>query len=168
MSVLPTFDYHPDPVGTGSVQVSAEACEVCRLARGYVYAGPVDAPGDLGTICPWCIADGRAAALGATFCDASPRPAGVPPEVVVAIEQRTPGFLGWQQERWLFHCDDGAAYLGRAGTTELAAYPTALDALRADGESEELIEALHAEGDATAYLFRCRHCGTHLAYADCL
>ena len=65
-------------------------------------------------ICPWCIADGTAAArFGAAFTDA----AGVggygdwddvPPSVVDEVSQRTPGFTGWQQERWWTHCGDAA------------------------------------------------------------
>ena len=53
------------------------------------------------------------------------------------ITQRTPGFTGHQQEHWLYHCGDGAAFIG---TTEAA------------GE--------------TAYRFRCRQCGVGLAYTD--
>ncbi len=31
---------------------------------------------------------------------------------------------------------------------------------------EGYIRSLHTDGDATAYLFKCRHCGKHLAYSD--
>jgi uncharacterized protein CbrC (UPF0167 family) len=33
-------------------------------------------------------------------------------------------------------------------------------------EVEEDLAVLDKEGQPTAYLFRCRHCGTHLAYSD--
>ncbi len=84
---------------------------------------------------------------------------------------RTPGFYGWQQEHWLYHCGDAAAYLGRVGAVDLSDLPDARQALRQEckGMTEEAateyLGYLHAEGDATAYLFRCLHCGTHSAYS---
>ena len=120
-------------------------------------------------ICPWCIADGRAAGeFGASFTDVMPAPNDVPAEVLDEILHRTPGFAGWQQERWLFHCGDGAEFLGRVGYAELKDHRDALDTLTSDGNPRELIEALSIGGDATGYLFRCRSCGQHLAYADYL
>ena len=103
---LPTFRYHPDPLATGSVVASNATCRCCGQAPGLMYAGPVYANEDLDDeLCPWCIADGSAAArFGAEFVDS----AGVggygdwdrvPPAVVVEVSQRTPSFSGWQQER---------------------------------------------------------------------
>lgn len=73
---------------------------------GPVYSAVADDP----IICPWCIADGSAARmLQAEFTDAgSGVPDEVPIEVVDEISHRTPGFSGWQQEHWLYHCDDAA------------------------------------------------------------
>lgn len=101
-------------------------------------------------------------------------PDDVPAEVLVEVAKRTPGFAGWQQERWLYHCGDGAAFLGRAGYPELKDLPDALDDVRqeniefgwSDAEIGEYQQNLDAEGEATAYLFRCRHCSRHLAYTD--
>jgi hypothetical protein len=70
------------------------------------------------------------------------------------------------EERWLYHCGDAAVFLGPAGAAELEAYPDALESIRAEEDDEELIAALDKEGSPTAYLFRCGHCGRHLAYAD--
>jgi uncharacterized protein CbrC (UPF0167 family) len=90
--------------------------------------------------CPWCIADGSAAeTFGADFTDVGAEvPDDVPREVLEELAFRTPGFSGWQQEHWLYHCGDGAEFLGLADRRE----------------------------GATAYLFRCRHCGRRLAYSD--
>jgi hypothetical protein len=168
MSALPEFPYHPDPVATGSVEPSTAECIVCGQARGHVYTGPVYAEDEHEGICPWCIADGSAAEqLDAEFTDVGDFPDGVPSEVVDAVARRTPGFSGWQQEHWLYHCDDGAAFLGRAGYDDVRDKPDALEALRQDEIPPEALEALDREGETTAYLFRCRHCGTHLAYWDC-
>jgi uncharacterized protein CbrC (UPF0167 family) len=168
---LPTFPYHPDPVATGSVVASDAVCYCCDRARGYLYTGPVYAVEKLrNRLCPWCIADGGAAdRFEALFTDVLDD---VPRDRLFAITQRTPGFTGWQQEHWLVHCGDGAAFLGRVGAAELAAHPDALASLRQElagrpePQAARFLDALSGDGGPTAYLFRCRTCGTHLAYAD--
>jgi len=177
LTELPDFPYHPDPVATGFVERSDTECLACGRLRGFIYSGPVYAVDELvEAICPWCIADGTAARkFDAHFTDVGwGVPEGVPAEVTAAIAQRTPGFAGWQQEHWLYHCNDGAAFLGRAGISELQPHPDAIDMLRREGEESgwdaaeigDYIGALDKDGEPTAYLFRCRHCGTHLAYSD--
>jgi len=174
-SPLPEFPYHPDPRGTGFVVESEARCRACGAVRGYIYIGPVYAAEELDeALCPWCIADGTAAAkFDAEFTDTGwGVPDDVPREVTEQIARRTPGFSGWQQEHWLYHCGDGAAFLGRAGRNELEAHPDALDVLRHEHDDwppdqvEEYLAALDEEGQPTAYVFRCRHCGQHLAYSD--
>ncbi len=174
---FPEFPYHPDPVGTGSVIESVARCRACEQARGYIYSGPVYAVDELDrTFCPWCIADGTAAAkFDAEFTDVG---VGVPDDIADAvielIARRTPGLSGWQQEHWLYHCGDGAAFLGRVGRDELTPYPDALDTLRREHDQdrwapeqiEEHLASLSKDDPPTAYLFRCRHCGQHLAYSD--
>jgi uncharacterized protein CbrC (UPF0167 family) len=126
---LPAFPYHPHPVGTGSVKPSDRQCVCCGRVRGFVYAGPAYSVEELdGSLCPWCIADGSAAErFGADFSDVLDPPNDVPPELIEQVTKRTPGFSGWQQERWLFHCSDGAAFLGVVGRSELEPYPDALE-----------------------------------------
>src|SRR5690242_9348045 len=121
---LPTFKYHPDPIGTGSVVESTVVCPCCGKARGYTYQGPVFSEHDNldQCLCPWCIADGSAhEKFDADFTD--PDGVGdygswdaVPQSVVQEVACRTPGFTGWQQERWWTHCGDAAAFLGLAGS----------------------------------------------------
>jgi uncharacterized protein len=177
---LPKFKYHPDPVTTGVVQASEKSCVACGRARGYIYTGPVYAERELNEqICPWCIADGAAhERLGAEFVDA--QGVGgygtwdeVPVSIVRELVERTPCFSGWQQERWFTCCGDGAAFIGRAGKTELqAAGEAALHAVRSESgyegrNWEEYFDALDADGSPTAYLFQCLHCGKIGGYSDC-
>ena len=64
---------------------------------------------------PWCIADGSAALrLQVEFTDVrnDDVPDDVPGRVLDEIAERTPGFSGHQQEHWLYHCADGAAFIG--------------------------------------------------------
>ena len=173
---LPEFPYHPDPLTTGFVEMSNAACLACERVRGFIYTGPVFAVEELQeSLCPWCIADGSAATrFDATFTDDVPVPDDVPGEVVTLVTTRTPGFGGWQQEHWLYHCGDGAAFLGVAGWPELERHPAALDSLRHESagfgwspqQIEEYLRALDKDGSPAAYLFKCRHCGTDLAYSD--
>ena len=105
---LPVFIYHPDPIATGSVEPSDAMCKACGQSRGYVYTAGVYSVEELqDAICPWCIADGIAhEKFDAQFTDS----AGVggygeweqvSSEIVEEVVYRTPGFSGWQQERWL-------------------------------------------------------------------
>jgi len=177
---FPVFRYHSNPLKTGSIVASAKVCRRCRRRRGYIYVGPVYAKAALNeAFCPWCIADGSAAAaFDAKFTD----PAGigsyaawhpVPPEVVEEIVRRTPGFNGWQQERWWTHCGDAAEFLGRAGRHELetewsGAVPTLMLDAGLDSAGWPSFGAnLDADGSPTAYVFRCRCCGQLGGYTDC-
>jgi uncharacterized protein CbrC (UPF0167 family) len=170
---LPSFRYHPDPIATGSIGSTDDACPVCEQARGFAYTGAVYAVEEVDGPCPWCIADGSLAArFDAELTDSSSIDGGVPEAAVEEIALRTPGFSGWQQERWLGHCGDGAAFVGRVGWDELQAHPDAIEHLRSQFEAARvpdvdwMLETLHVDGDLTAYLFRCLTCGTHTAYWD--
>lgn len=166
-SELPVFRYHPDPVATGAVLADADAeCEVCEQVTGWVYArwpyGEDPQPEEL---CPWCIADGSAAErFGSEFL------ADIEGEVPQAVEEelrrRTPSFEGWQEERWLTHCGDAAAFVGRAGWAEIKDRPAVIAELEAQGWPAEDLRHLDADGDARAYLFLCLECGAELAYTD--
>ncbi|QXC61318.1 CbrC family protein [Aquihabitans sp. G128] len=174
---LPIFRYHPDPVATGAFEQRPTRCVGCGQDRGWAYAVTPYAEANLrDALCPWCVADGSAAAtFGATFTELGEDvPAAIPQSVRDELAHRTPGFSAWQEERWLFHCDDAAAFLGAAGWDDVGHLPDAVAQLHAQAESwgfgredaEAFVGSLDVDGDSTAYLFRCLHCGTHLAYAD--
>ncbi len=177
---LPEFRYHPDPVGTESMEASDAGCLVCGQKRGYIYVGPVYAVADLDdSICPWCISSGEASAkYDAEFTDAAAigdygNWDQVPGSVVVEVSRRTPGFTGWQQERWRTCCDDACAFLGRAGKKELEEiWPEALSSISAEcgpegEELDEYLDAMDKDLSPTAYIFKCLHCGRLLGYSDC-
>ena len=142
-----------------------------------MYAGPVYSDGEYsGRLCPWCVADGTAAAkFDAEFTDVG---IGVPPDISAStldeIAHRTPGFSAWQQDHWLFHCGDACAFLGRVGRQDLEEFPEALEMLMHENDaigwteatSTQYVDALDAEGESTAYLFQCLVCGSHLAFSD--
>src|SRR5262245_24485003 len=107
-SSLPSFRYHPDPLGSGSIIASDHACLCCGRARGYVYRGPVYAETALDDrLCPWCIADGSAhRRFDAVFTDAEGIADGAPASAIKEVEQRTPGYAAWQSEQWPVCCGD--------------------------------------------------------------
>jgi uncharacterized protein CbrC (UPF0167 family) len=177
---LPTFKYHPDPISTGSIEPSDVSCTACGLARGFIYKGPVYAVKELDDLlCPWCIADGTAhEKFDAEFVDVEGVGGygdweEVSPEIVSEVAFRTPGFSGWQQERWFTHCEDAGEFLGPAGRKELDSFGSeAISAIQEesglDGEEwDDYLEALDRDGGPTAYIFRCRHCGALGGYSDC-
>ncbi len=178
---LPFFQYHPDPIATGSLKASDSVCLCCNQSRGFVYTGPVYAVEEYyDCICPWCISDGTAhAKLEASFTDESGIGGygtweQVPELIVKTVSHRTPGFSGWQQEQWWTHCNDAAQFVGRAGRKELVELGwQAMLAIKdsaglADGpEWEYFLAALDKDKGPTAYIFRCSACGQYGGYQDC-
>jgi uncharacterized protein len=167
---LPAFKYHPDPVATGAVIESDETCACCGKERGFVYEAAVYGDKEVGSICPWCIADGSAATkLGVTFSDEHGLlEAGVNKAVVEEITKRTPGFITWQQETWLVCCDDSCAYHGDAPKAELQALSgedldATLEFLDMDqGAWSKFLAGYEPGGDHSMHKFVCNHCGdTH-------
>jgi uncharacterized protein CbrC (UPF0167 family) len=179
--MLPNFAYHPDPILTGSIVESDAVCICCDQSRGYIYTGPTYAAAEIeDELCPWCIFDGSAhAKFDAEFVDR----AGigdygswdkVPSEVLETVAFRTPGFSGWQQERWWTHCGDAAEFIGPVGSAEARELgPEFLEEIRKEAGMaddpywEDYSAALHAKHCPTAYAFRCRHCGKLGGYSDC-
>jgi hypothetical protein len=94
-------------------------------------------------------------------------------QVIEEVAYGTPGFSGWQQERWWTHCGDAAEFLGPKGLSELQALGSdAVEAIQTDtGLSgaawENYFRSLDRNGSPTAYVFRCRHCGAFGGYQDC-
>jgi uncharacterized protein len=164
---LPRFKYHAAPLNTGSVTPSERICEVCGGARGFAYQGTPYGMDDLKTICPWCIADGSAhEKFGLEFTDRQSIGGGewesISREIADEVAFRTPGFSGWQQERWFTHCGDAAEFLGPMGKEQLEQLgPEAIEVVRVESgykanEWASFYNSLNRQaGSATAYLFRC-------------
>jgi hypothetical protein len=178
---LPVFRYHSDPIRSGSLVESENVCKCCGKARGYVYVGaPYSEEDDLEeSICPWCIADGKAAKkFNGLFVDDAGFDDDIPGKVVKEVTLRTPGFSSWQQEEWLTCCKDAAAFIAPVGFTELksdyGAWESAVTHYIVDemniynNEALAFLKTLNAESGPTAYLFKCLHCEEPLAYIDSL
>ena len=164
---LPEFRYHPDPIATGSIKASEATCVCCDQARGYIYtANTYCEEGLEEALCPWCIADGSAAAkFDATFSDAnSLLEEGISVEIVEEVTRRTPGFTSWQQEIWQTCCDDACEFHGDATKPSLKALKgksleEVLEQMDSDKEEwAEFLKVYEPGGSPAVYHFICRHC----------
>ena len=174
---LPTFRFHPDPVLSGAVEASPEACSCCGAARGYLYTGPCYVEDDFeAVLCPWCIADGSAfRRFGVTFAEIEPRP-GFDLRIADELEERTPGITTWNPIDWPVCCKGPMAYVEPVGHAELetrhAALAAALPAMVAAefaidaAEAEELCLRLQRDHAPTAHVFRCLSCRRSQAVLD--
>ncbi|KNC11344.1 hypothetical protein AC791_05275 [Klebsiella sp. RIT-PI-d] len=187
--LLPTFKYHPQPLETGAFkQDQTVTCDCCEQPTPVYYTNPFYSVDDIDHLCPWCIADGKAAEkyAGSFQDDASIE--GVEAQydekgdyegaqlscsedALREVTERTPGYCGWQQEHWLAHCGDLCAFIGYVGWNEIKDRLDAFAHLAEDCEAfglpyEDLPKYLYNEGDCQGYLFRCLKCDKLRLWAD--
>ncbi|MFV0674662.1 CbrC family protein [Variovorax sp. tm] len=178
---LPVFRYYADPFESGVMRVSSETCECCGKATGYIYGGSFYAVGSESHFCPWCIADGSAAAkFDGEFNDAAGVGMGeveLPSPIIEEVSQRTPSFFSWQQEQWWAHCNDAARFLGEIEHVDrtLLASENAADFVRETCEAvrlepgegwQSLLDTPSGERSFAVFVFGCLHCGKLGGYVD--
>ncbi|GMA61589.1 CbrC family protein [Alicyclobacillus fastidiosus] len=178
---LPTFVYHRDPVQTGAIEPRQIVCAACGEHSPYAYLGPVFADDEIEQICPWCIEDGQAAAkFDAEFVDATDCEPVADASSLDLLVTRTPGFAGWQQERWLSHCGDFCTYIANIPNTHVkeqeeliqtidrSTSPSVDTLLKRLSESHKgpLDRLLDGETPYRIHVFECRHCGIRRGYVD--
>ena len=84
-----------------------------------MYQGNVYAAEDVRDVCPWCIADGSAAAkfdadfIDGYFCDADGETVEVTRQLRDAVFSRTIGFAVFNPVAWWVHCDEPAEFVRR-------------------------------------------------------
>ncbi|MFT5137179.1 MAG: hypothetical protein ACI8XV_002216 [Arenicella sp.] len=163
---LPKFKYHPDPISTGAIKSSDEACECCGKTRGFIYTSTIYAEDEIEILCPWCIADGSAAKkYDGMFSDDYPlQQSGVPDDVISEVCERTPGYISWQQEEWQSHCGTACEFHGDTEKSELEAL--AGDSLEIFLKKEmiksdvweNILENYEKGGNPAVYKFKCNKC----------
>lgn len=172
---IPRFKYHPDPVGTGVfIQGEERTCECCNKKTDIWYDGPFFSVEDVECLCPACIASGEAASkFDGDFQDAASTDDVSDEAKLDELIHRTPGYVGWQQEYWLAHCDDYCAFIKYVGWDDLV--EMGIDGMIEQNYNEELNgfdledvkENMVIGGSMQGYLFMCLHCGEFLLYVDC-
>ncbi|WP_194273966.1 CbrC family protein [Variovorax paradoxus] len=178
---LPGFRYYADPFASGVVRTSGEACACCGKATGYIYGGSFYAVGDTSHFCPWCIADGSAAAkFDGEFNDVASIGMGeveLPAAVLAEVSQRTPSFFSYQQEQWWAHCNDAGRFLGEIEHVDraLLASEAGSDFVRAicdeadlggDTNWQWLLDTPSRKRGTAVFVFGCLHCGRLGGYVD--
>jgi hypothetical protein len=140
----PVFRHYADPIGDGTIERSDAVCVSCERARGWIATSHLYTAQDVeDRFCPWCIADGTAAArFDGTFNELA---GGIPTERRDLVDRRTPNFPTWQDVVWPVHCGDGAIYLGIPA---------------------ELPPGVEAEEGGDAHLFRCTRCDAYITHWD--
>ena len=173
--MLPTFRYHPDPLGTHAfLQGEPREGQCCGKMTDTWYEQPFFSMDDVDVLCPQCISDGTAARkFDGDFIDAASADKVSDPEKLEELIHRTPSYCGWQQEYWLAHCDDYCEFLGYVGWDDLVKMGIDKECeqtYRKDVcffDLETVKENMVNDGSMQGYLFRCLHCGKHMIYADC-
>jgi uncharacterized protein len=170
---LPEFKYNPNAEKLGIIKKENTVCPVCEREREYVYEGPFYSEHEVEGICPWCIKDGSAAAkYKGEFQDAESCETVDKQEYLVELTTRTPGYSGWQQERWLSHCGDFCALKDYVGWQEIkhlkGELSEDLNEIRSDYNltQEQLERYLANNGSMQGYLFQCLHCDAHRLTVD--
>lgn len=173
---LPEFKYHPDPLKSKSVKKRAKVCICCNKEVDYIYMGSTYGPEILcEELCPWCIADGSAhKKFDATFSDDHPLVRdGIKQEIIEEVTQRTPGYLSWQQDEWVTHCNDACAFIGDADIEILKTLtPEERGEIFRTNEIDDagwkdLLSYYEPRGDPAIYHFKCLHCGKNVFNYDC-
>ncbi len=170
-----TFFAHKALTQDGVLEETDDPCSCCQKSRGFLYESPIlDENGDDHDIfiCPWCIADGKLAKkykVGAHRIDMDTAQSVTDTKALEEVQMRTPGFIGWQQERWLVHCHSPAAFLGRFGWEDIEKIISDIEFVDSDPKSQDVavLKTLEAGGAHTCYLFKCIKCNKHLLYWDC-
>lgn len=173
--MLPQFTYHPDPLKTKMVIASDVKCSCCNQSRGFIYtlrmSGADQDERSDEFVCPWCIHSGAAARkYQAEF--GYPEDWKIPKFIIDELRFRTPGFLSWQEESWLVHCNDACEYHGMATASylenvsqEQKAQLLELTRFSEDAWKQLMDSAPDAESvvdDPEIHIFRCRHCKQEL------
>ena len=173
MTELPYFKYNPNVLELGIVEKIDFTCPVCEQKRDYAYNGGIYAIEEVEFICPWCVANGKAAEKynGMYIDDASCEEVSDPSKLNELVTT-TPNYSSWQQEEWLAHHDDYCAFQQYVGWKEIEHLKENLsdDIVRIRYEygltQAEFEEYLVNDGGMQGYLFKCRHCDQYRLHVD--
>jgi uncharacterized protein len=165
---VPGFRYHSDPVKSEVIVASDGVCICCNQARGYMYVGPTYTakPDVRDNLCPWCVADGSAAAkLDVEFTEGRGLfRANVPREIIDSVLKQTPGYFCWQSQQWQAHCNDACVFHGDATVEDVANAPKeTIEAWKTEYDMKgddwnNLTDGYEPKGHSAFYKFVCRHC----------
>ena len=169
---FPVFKYHTTPLETGVIKPGEIICDTCCQKRDYFYDSTIYWSMTSGDekICPWCIADWKAAEE--LECSFVPGEEMIDSEKFKELTERTPGYVSWQGERWLTHCNDYCIFQKYVGFDDIIDIQDQLkDDLMVIQKNynlklEDLKSRLVNDGVMQWYLFKCLHCEQHRLHID--
>jgi len=176
---LPKFRYSPNAYELDLFEKKEGVCSVCNEKRAMKYTSSFYSIEEPKYICPWCIANGKAAEKydgefndycgieGISPDPNDPKPE-IPQELLLEITNKTPSYVSWQQEVWLTHCNEPCAFIGYVDADDIQPY---YEELREDIETytefnPEMINYLSKDDSVVGYLFQCLQCGKHRLHID--
>ena len=185
--MLPKFQYHPDPIGSGAFkQEGTRTCYCCGKETGIWYDGPFllsddpdnedfELPDDC-VLCPQCIADGSAAEKSHIYFNDDPRyrilgDRVTDPEKLAEWKYRTPNFYTWNTDFWFTHCGDFCAYISNVGWDEIVQMGIEQQVQETYQEErfgafDDLQHCMGKNCSIEGHLFRCLHCGKYFLSVD--
>lgn len=172
------FKYHPDPIKTGNAIIKDFQCSCCNKNKTELYTGSIytTLESENLEICLDCIANGEAARkYEACFTESDTDLQNISAELINELEYRTPGYISWQGNYWLSHCNDICEFHGDFSKEDLNQLPQeTLNEIKnymncTDVELAELVRCYNPrKGDMNPalYKFKCRHCDKIRIYCD--
>ncbi|MCE3232457.1 MAG: hypothetical protein K0R98_714 [Rickettsiaceae bacterium] len=157
---LPVFNYYPDPILHCSIEENDLPCDCCGKVTGYLCASSMYSAKKVGYICPWCVANGKAAEKfhGAfNYVDILKKGGKISDEIKKEIEERTPCFPSLQDRGWVLHCNDGCEFHGIATTKDITnVSPESLEATLIYNQISKENWKIFRGDDFLKFI--CRHC----------
>lgn len=172
---LPDFPYDADPLADGRFEERVITCEVCGQRRGWAYVGGMYAVEKPSQLCPWCAADGYAAAKYQGHFQDVDFPGDPSEESRNAVLTRTPSVVLWNPILWPDHCGECCTYMGTLSPAEQAEITAQESVQREAAELARSISSSWAaqvvlecadQGTLTLHLFQCARCGTYRLSLD--
>ncbi|MDB6095964.1 MAG: hypothetical protein JWM09_242 [Francisellaceae bacterium] len=172
---FPSFKYFRFPLEEGVVAPSEEICMICNHPRGYIYTEEIyDDNNYVKEICPWCIANGKAAKFfkGEFNLDKNPN---VNKKNITILSKKTPSLPSWQFHQWPTCCEDYCCYLFRVDFEKTLNLPLlAKEAIYEyykglgfdEKKTNEEIQSLNRKEGPIGYLFECLNCSKPIYFDD--
>jgi uncharacterized protein CbrC (UPF0167 family) len=171
---LPVFKYNLKPLDNQIIIRRTAVCSVCNKETDYVYEGFFYSKKEIRNICPWCVANGKAAEkYKGKFQDIALCEKVESSEYIDELIHRTPGYIGWKKEQWLSHCGDFCTFVGYIRGEEILQLVDELGydlerVKRVNGITQEALDKhLKNNNNLQGYLFKCVVCGKHRLAVDC-
>ncbi len=168
------FKYHPDPLGTDAFKNDKTVlCSCCGLATDvyydkWFYSSNLDYEYDV-NFCPKCIASGKAVErFGGEFQLSDNVDDVSDPEKLDELLHRTPGSPDYQGY-WVAHCGDYCAYVGAIDGEELEEsefFEEIRETYREDIIALDFEDFVQDAEHCTIHLYKCLHCGKHIAMME--